>query len=645
MILDQFSPPARPTRGVAQQSKSLADLFLRRVEATPSRRAWRRKQGGRWVESRWSEVRDEASAVASWLVARGLEVGDKILVVGSTRAEWCVCDLAGQLAGLVTIGAYPTLSPDQLAYVIDHSDSRVVFVEGKEGLERVRELRDRCPRLEHIVVWDAAGIEPADDWRAYAQVRGTAVDEEVLAARREAVGREAVAIIVYTSGTTGPPKGAMITHANILAFVSSGLGFDFDEDDEGLSFLPLAHVAERIANFYLRLHHGMSTAFASSIPAVLEEVKEVRPTLFGSVPRIFEKAYDRIQGQVEQAPPARQRLFRWAEGVGLRVVEHWQQGTRASPLLRLQYRVADRIVYRRIREAFGGRVRFFVTGAAPIPLQVLRFFWAVGFPIFEAYGQTEATVITHGNRPGATRLGSVGRPLPCVEQRLADDGEVLIKGALVFAGYHKSEEATRETIDEDGWLHTGDIGRIDDDGFLFIVDRKKHIIITAGGKNLTPANIENEIKSRDPIVSQVHAHGDRRPYVSALVTLSPVDSIDWALAKGLVEAAQAERMKAALLEDPLARPEGLDALLARVGEQEEIRARVIEAVHEGNARLSRVEQVKRVVLLDRELSLAEDEITPTLKVKRKNVERKFSALFDRLYEDEGFGLTVEARRR
>ncbi|MCA9707634.1 MAG: long-chain fatty acid--CoA ligase [Myxococcales bacterium] len=643
MNLDAIPPVPREVPTAVDGARTLADVFNRRVESSPGLRAWRSKQDGRWVEVTWRGFGQRSAAVAAWLLRQGMRAGDAVVVVGSTRAEWCVCDIGGQLAGMVTVGAYPTLSPEQLAYVVDHSDARVVFAEGKAEVERLVAQRLRCPKLERIVVWDMEGVEPSDDVVPLREVLQTEVDPAALAARQEAVDPEAVAIIVYTSGTTGPPKGAMLTHRNILAFLGGGIGIEFGEQDEMLTFLPMAHVAERIAGFYTRINRGTATAFASSIPAVLEEVQQVRPTLFGAVPRIFEKAYDRVQGRVEQAPPVRQRLFRWAERVGLDVVDRWQRGAPVGPLLRVQHQLADRLVFARIRDAFGGRVRVFVTGAAPIPERVLRFFWAAGFRIFEVYGQTEATVITHANRPGATRLGSVGQVVSGIEHRLADDGEVLVRGPIVFGGYHKDEAATREAIDEDGWLHTGDIGRLDDDGYLYIVDRKKHIIITAGGKNLTPANIENEIKAEEPLVSQVHAHGDRRPYVSALVTLSPLEAIEWAQGQGLVAAPEAERLRAALVADPLARPEGLDALLGRVGEQPEIRRRVIEAVRRGNARLSRVERVKRVVLLDRELSLAEDEITPTLKVKRKNIEKHFADHFDRLYEDEGFGLVIEER--
>jgi long-chain acyl-CoA synthetase len=299
-------------------------------------------------------------------------------------------------------------------------------------------------------------------------------------------------------------------------------------------------------------------------------------------------------------------------------------------------------VFSKLRQLFGGKVKYFVTGAAPIPRQVLEFFWAAGFPIYEVYGMTEATVITHANRPGETRLGSVGKPTDFVEDKLAEDGEILIRGKIVFQGYYKNPEATAETIDADGWLHTGDIGKKDDDGFLFIVDRKKHIIITAGGKNLTPANIENEIKTCDPLISQVHAHGDRRSYVTALVTIGSLDALELAREKGLFDdAAAADRMRQELMANPLARPPGLEAIMDKVTALPDVRERIVQAVRRGNQKLSRVEQVKRVVLLNRELSLEEDEVTPTLKIKRKNLEQKFAPIFDKLYEDESFGIVVE----
>jgi long-chain acyl-CoA synthetase len=644
-MLDQVTPPARPSKPITPGAKTLPELFFLRAERTPSRTAWQRKVSGEWVKSSFKDFYEAAGSLAGYFMDAGLRVGDKITIVGSTRPEWCISDIGGLLAGAVTVGAYPTLTAEQLAYILEHSDSRFAIVEDYEQLAKIIEQRSKLPKLERVLVWEYKALDPEVqklDWiRPFADALEKQADKKAIQERLGAVDPKATAIIVYTSGTTGPPKGAMISHENIVTLLEGAAITEFDEDDFGLSFLPMAHVAERVLATYGRINHGTGTAFASSVPAVLEEVKEVRPTIFGSVPRIFEKAYARIQSEVEKAPPGKQKVFRWAEGVGNRVVETWQAGKPLPLGLRIQHKLADKLVFSKLRAVFGGRVRYYVTGAAPIPRKVLQFFWAAGFPIYEVYGMTEATVVTHVNRPGAVRLGSVGKALDMVEDKLAEDGEILIRGKTVFQGYYKEEAATKETVDSDGWLHTGDIGKKDADGFLYIVDRKKHIIITAGGKNLTPANIENEIKAQDPIISHVHAHGDRRAYVTAIVSLSPVESIDWALGKGLVEDAKAaDGMKRALMANPLARPEGLDDLMAKVSAQPELRQRIAEAVHRGNQKLSRVEQVKRVYLLDREFSLDRDEITPTLKVKRKNVEKTFEPTLDKLYADPAFGIVV-----
>jgi long-chain acyl-CoA synthetase len=631
---------------VSAISRNVPEMFLKRTARTPHRPAWKRKVKGQWITTSWHEFYEAAAATAAFLLQRGLGLGEKITICGGTGPEWCIADIGGLLAGAVTVGAYSTLTSEQLAYILDHSDTKVAFVEGREQLSKILEQRAKLPRLELIVVWDHAGLDDLlkanRDIVPFLDVLETPVEQKRIDARVAEVTPDRTAIIVYTSGTTGPPKGAMISHENILAFLGGTNITEFDEDDVNLVFLPMAHVAERVASFYGRINYGTCAAYASSVPSVLDELKEVKPSLFGSVPRIFEKGYARIQSEVDKAPPARQRVFRWAEKAGLEVVQRWQSGQKIPLALRLKYRLADRIVFSKIREIFGGNVKYFITGAAPIPKAVLEFFWAAGFPIFEVYGMTEATVITHGNRPGEVRLGSVGKTLEFIEDKIADDGEILLRGKVVFQGYYKEPEATAQTIDADGWLHTGDIGKKDADGFLYIVDRKKHIIITAGGKNLTPANIENEIKTQDSIISQVHAHGDRRPYVTALITIGAIDAIELAKEKGiLTDLGQAERLRTALLENPLSRPEGLNELMAKVTRLPELETRIVAAVERGNRKLSRVEQVKRVVLLDREFSLEQDEITPTLKAKRKNIEQKFGAIFDRLYQDESFGITVQ----
>jgi long-chain acyl-CoA synthetase len=307
--------------------------------------------------------------------------------------------------------------------------------------------------------------------------------------------------------------------------------------------------------------------------------------------------------------------------------------------LKLKFGIADKLVFSKLRAVFGGRVRYFVTGAAPIAPEILEFFWAAGFPIFEVYGMTESTVITHTNALGHVKLGSVGRPLGVVEDRIASDGEILIRSNLVFQGYYKNPEATAETI-VDGWLHTGDIGRKDDDGFVYILDRKKHIIITAGGKNLTPANIENELKASDPLISQAHAHGDKRKYLVALVTIGASEAVDWARQQGLVDGPTADKHIKDLTGNPLARTPALEALIRDVTQDPEVQKRVVSSVRRANEGLARVESIKKIHILEREFSVEEDELTPTLKMKRKNIEKKFAETFDRLYEDDAFGLVV-----
>jgi len=638
-FLDPQERPARPCTLLAGGVSSVPALFLARAERDAHRIAFRSKHHGRWRPTSWLEFADASKRLATWLVQQGVAKGDKVCIVGSTRAEWCVADMGGQLAAAVTLGAYPTLTDDQLGYILDHADAVVAIVEGQADLDKVLSQREKLPKLRKILVWSGEGAD-GDLVVAWDDALATEVDDAALHERTQSIDVDDTAIIVYTSGTTGPPKGAMIAHRSILAVLDGQKeNIPFSEDDVSFNFLPMAHVAERVLGFYGRINNGVTCYFASAIDKVLEEVQEVKPTMFGSVPRIFEKAYAKMLGQVEQAPPARQRVFRWAEATGRKCVQRWQQGETTPPHLQMQYRLADRLVFSKIREVFGGRVRFFVTGAAPIAPEILEFFWAAGFRIYEVYGQTEATVVTHANRPGSVRLGSVGQALPYVEHRIAEDGEILIRGGAVFQGYYKNPEATVETI-QNGWLHTGDIGEIDDEGYLYIRDRKKHIIITAGGKNLTPANIENELKASDPIISQAHVHGDRRKYLTALVTIGPGEAIELARQKQLASDAEADRMLADLQRDPLAVPEGLPELMSKLTADTGVRERVVNAIRKANSKLAKVETIKRVFLLDRELSVDEDELTPTLKVKRKNVEAKFAAEFDRLYDDESFGLKI-----
>jgi long-chain acyl-CoA synthetase len=645
-MFDTTRTTGTPAEYIARRSKTVGEMFLKRVERDGDKPAFYFKEDGEWQPVGWKAFSERAGAIASYLLGLGLQRQDKVCIVGSTGPAWCYCDVGGLLAGAVTLGAYPTLTPKQLAYILDHADVKVAFVEGIEEVNKILARRDELTQLEKVIVWNTTGVESlmeAHNWLVpFERVLQTPVDRAAIEARVAAVDPNSTAIIVYTSGTTGPPKGAMISHDNIMTVMrDQDEAFAIDEGDVGLSFLPMAHVAERVLAFYGRINTGMGTYFASSIAKVLEEVVEVKPTLFGSVPRIFEKAYAKIMSTVEQASPTRQRIFRWAERVGREAVQHWQAGKPIPFGLKLRYGLADRLVFSKLRAVFGGRVRYFITGAAPIAPEILEFFWAAGFPIFEMYGMTESTVITHANVPGHVKLGSVGRPLSVVEDRIADDGEILIRSKVVFQGYYKNPEATAETI-IDGWLYTGDIGKKDKDGFVHILDRKKHIIITAGGKNLTPANIENEIKASDPLISQAHAHGDRRKYLVALVTLGASEAVEWARQLRTIDDDAAKEHIKDLTENPLARSAKLQSLLERIVRDPEVEKRIVASVKRANEGLSRVETIKKIHILDREFSMEEDELTPTLKLKRKNIEVKFTETFDRLYEDDGFGLVVLA---
>ena len=520
----------------------------------------------------------------------------------------------------------------------------MIFVENREKLERVFAVIDKLPKIQKVIVFDPSECEKFfDDPRVipFSKVLKEKVDDNLLSERIKSVGKDDIALMVYTSGTTGDPKGAMISHGNVIAFLSSFDDFaefyEADEDEISYHFLPMAHVAEHVAGFFGRINVGLPAAYATSIKAVIDEIQEVKPTIFGAVPRIFEKAYAKIQEEVAKQPERRQKIFRWAEKVGREYVRHLNEKRKIPLSLKLKYKLAYNLVLKRVKDAFGGRVKYFITGAAPIPYEILEFMWACDLKIYEVYGLTEATVVTHANTPLEFKLGTVGKPIKCVECKLADDGEILIRGPIVFKGYYKNEKATRETIDEEGWLHTGDIGEIDEDGFLKIKDRKKHIIITAGGKNIAPAEIENKVKAQDVIISQVHVHGDGRPYLTALITLNPLEALETGIKEGIFteeEKKKAQELISELMERPLSRLPGLDDLMSKVARDPRVRERVARAVEKANSELARVENIRKFRILERDFYVEEGEITPTLKVKRRVIEQKFKHIFDEMYEED-----------
>ncbi|MCS7213851.1 MAG: long-chain fatty acid--CoA ligase [Candidatus Calescibacterium sp.] len=630
--------------GEESKIKNIPELFVERTNRSYGKLAYRYKEGDNWKDVTWGEFKKSVFSVASFLLKRGVKKGEKISVLSETKPAWCIADLAILSVGGTTVGLYPTLSPSQIEYIVNHSDSRAIFVENKEKLEKFLSVRKKTG-VKEIIIFEPEGAQGymAEDPNIFSLdqiLKDEKLDQDSVEKRISEITQDDIALLVYTSGTTGNPKAAMISHGNILAFLSSFDDFaniGISEDDISYHFLPMAHVAEHIAGFFGRINLGLAAAYATSIKAVVDEIREVRPTIFGAVPRIFEKAYARIQEEVAKQPQRRQKIFRWAERAGREYVKHLNERKSIPLSLKIKYALAYNLVLKRVKDAFGGRIKYFITGAAPIPYEILEFMWACKLQIYEVYGLTEATVITHANTPFDFKLGTVGKPIKCVQSKLAQDGEILIKGPTVFKGYYKNEEATKEAIDTEGWLHTGDIGEIDKDGFLKIKDRKKHIIITSGGKNITPAEIENKLKAMDIIISQVHVHGDRRPYISAIITLNPSEAIEFAIKEGILdkedEIKKARQILEELQEKPLARPEGIDEIMKKITSNPKVYERVNKAVERANSELSRVENIRKFRILERDFYIEEGEITPTLKVRRKTIEEKYKHIFDEMYKD------------
>ncbi len=593
--------------------EKLTDLLRNRARLSPEQTAYLVRKGDRWEPLTWAEVDERVDRIAAGLLHLGLQPGDVVSIFGRTRLEWALCDLAVLRAGGVSVGIYQTLTGEQAAYILEDSATRILFLEDMEQAEKLLPFRDKLPCLERPVIWD-----PPEEPRDFLTLEELEQEGRALLEAKPGITRrveegirpEDVATMIYTSGTTGPPKGAILTHKNIMSEMEmlEVMG-EMDASDIMMFFLPLAHVGERIPGHYRRVLKGVPAAFVEDFNRILDDMREIRPTIFGSVPRIFEKAYARILSEPEEASPLARMIFDWALKVGKKASRLEQAGRPIPPLLRLQRAVADRLLFRRIREVFGGRVRFFLSSAAPISVEILEFFHAAGMLILEGYGQTEVSCFCTMNRPDDYRLGSVGKALPGVELKIAEDGEILVRGPIVFQGYRNQPQLTAETLTEDGWIHTGDLGRLDEDGFLWITGRKKDIIITAGGKNVTPANIENALKDH-PLIEQALVHGDRRKYLTALIGLEP----------GRLEAWAAEQGLGGLSYEELTRHPAVEA---------EVR-KIVEEVNRG---LARFETVKRFAILPRLLEMDKEELTPTLKVRRKIVEQHFMDLLDSLYED------------
>jgi long-chain acyl-CoA synthetase len=601
---------------------TLVRLFAERASALASKPALKSKRRGEWQAVTWEEWDARARAIATELVTSGIEPGDRVAIFASTREEWVIVDLAVLMAGAVTVPIYQTLNGEQAAYILSDSGARVLFAEDAAHLTRIADGGGRAAldALVKIVVMDdphddvvPAGLRtrPTPLEELLARTRGTR--GAVVQPRIDAVRASDLATIIYTSGTTGPPKGAMLTHEN-LVFEVAALGevIDVGERDEQLLFLPMAHIFAKVL-VVMQWQAGYVTTFAESITKVLDNAGEVNPTFMGSVPRLYEKIFAVANDKAEKEGKVKRGIFDWAIGIGRQTSKARQKAavegksTKPEGWLGVQNRYATKLVLSKIRARFGTRLRFAISGGAPLAKELAEWFDGAGVPILEAYGLTETTGGATINSQDRYVFGTVGPAVPGVELKLASDGEVLIRGKNVMRGYWNKEADTREVIDADGWIHSGDIGVIDAAGFLTITDRKKDIIVTAGGKNVAPQNIENLLK-QSPWLSQAMVHGDKRAYLVALVTLDPD-----AMARFATETGRAN--------DP-----------AKLADDADVRARVEAEIDAVNKRLSQFETIKKFRILPRDFTIEGGELTPTLKVKRKVVSERHRALLDAMYD-------------
>jgi long-chain acyl-CoA synthetase len=583
--MTQLADPAvRTTRTIAALWRNAAA----RPTAGP---AYLAERDGAWVEVSQAEAVRRVDDIANGLLALGIRKGDAFAILGSTSLEWCLFDFALGLIGAIGAPVYANSSPRDCAYVIDHSESVGVLVEDAEQLAKVDGVRGELPRLRHVLTFaDLADLEARG--RAHAAEFPSALDD----ASAE-VGEDDLFTYIYTSGTTGPPKACMIRHRNyfeMAACVDKLPTRLLEPTDTLLLYLPLAHNYGRLIHLQAR-YVGYTLAFCRDPLQVGDALAAVKPTVFPSVPRVYEKVHAALLARMDEASGAQRAIGQWALRIGRQVSLLRQAGKPVPPWLALRHRVADRLVYSKVKERLGGRLRVANSGGAPLSREIIEFFHAFDILVLEGYGLTECTTACSVNRPDRFKFGTVGPPLPGFEVKLADDGELLIRSETVFAGYFKDEEATREVLGADGWLRSGDIAQIDDDGFITITDRKKDIIVTSGGKNVSPQNLENELKT-SKYVSQALVIGDRRPYVAALITLDEAELEKW-----------------------------------RTGGGENVEALVQGIVDEVNRQHSRFEQIKRFAVPPRDFSAEEGEITPTLKLKRRVVQEHFADAIEGLY--------------
>ncbi|MGW1992220.1 AMP-dependent synthetase/ligase [Embleya sp. NPDC001921] len=607
--------------GIDNRPPSIAVDFLERVRATPEREAYRYPvavgDGDReeWRSLTWGQAGDRAKAIAAGLVALGVEPEDRVAIVSETRLEWVLADVGVMCAGAATTTVYPTTNADEAAFILADSGSVVVFAADDAQLAKLRGERTGLGAVRKVIVFDHVADEADDDWvstLAELEELGRArleKEPDLVETRVGAITRDQLATLIYTSGTTGRPKGVRLAHDTwaYQAAAQAAMGLT-DIDELQYLWLPLAHCYGKVmVSGQIRI--GYPTAIDGRIPKLITNLPIVRPTFMAAAPRVFEKVYNSVHMRMRAEGGLKYRIFRWAIGVGRRTSQTRQAGRTPSVLLKAEYRLADRLVFGKLRDLFGGRLKGCISGSVALSPDVAEFFDAIGIPILEGYGLTEASAGSSVNRYDAHRIGTVGVVLPGSELRIAEDGELLVRGPGVMQGYHNNPEATAEVLTEDGWLRTGDIGVVED-GFLRITDRKKDLIKTSGGKYVAPSEIEGRFKGMCPYVGNILVHGEGRNFCSALITLDPDAIRVWA----------ADR--------PALRDKSYEELAGSA----EARALIADCLDELNAGLQRWQTVKKFAILPRDLSVEHGELTPSLKVKRRAVERQYAELLEDMYK-------------
>ena len=597
---------------IERRAASVPRMFLDRVAATPNAEAFRYPDnGGGWTSVTWQQVGDRVELIAAGLISLGIHPEERVALASGTRYEWVVADFGILAAGAATTTVYPTTHAEDVAFIVANSGSRIVIAEDQKQVDKLVAHRAELPAVHRVVVIDGAG---GGDWVITLDEledlgRQLLVDSPtVVADRIEAIRPDQLATLIYTSGTTGKPKGVRLTQDSwtYTAAAMDALGVLSDKDLNYL-WLPLAHAFGKVM-LALPLQIGFPTVVDGRVDKIIENLTVIRPTIMGAVPRIFEKVHGRINEMMAKEGGVKKRLFDWATGVGVQMSRVKQAGERPSPLLSVQHTLADRLVLSTIRDRFGGRMRFFISGSAALDREIAQWFDAVGVIVLEGYGLTETSAASSINRPNAYRFGTVGWTLPETEVKIAEDGEILLKGPGVMNGYHDLPEATAEAINAEGWFHTGDIGELDAEGFLRITDRKKDMFKTSQGKYVAPSAISANFKAVCPYASEIIVYGEGKPYCVALVSLEAEAIQEWAADNGLGGKSFSE-----------------------IAHDEKTRDMVGGYVEQLNKHLNRWEQVKKFSIIDRELTVEAGDLTPSLKLKRKSVVDNFHDSIDELY--------------